>query len=47
MQGGQAKIQLLEEQWDLMQQVRKKVLDELKKYYESVTIDLETRKSSL
>lgn len=47
MQGGQAKIQLLEEQWDLMQQVRKKVLDELKKFYESVTIDLETRKSSL
>ena len=47
MQGGQAKIQLLEEQWDLMQQVRKKVLDELKKFYESVTIDLETRKPSL
>ena len=43
MRDGQARIQLLEGQWNLMLQFRKEVLCELKKYYESVTIDLEVR----
>ena len=44
MQGSTAKLQLREEQWERLLSRREEVLCELKKYYESVTIDLEVRK---
>lgn len=40
---GHARIQLREEQWDLLRQNRKDILAELSKYYKSVTLDLAVR----
>lgn len=45
MRGRQALIQLREEQFEKLLSCRKEVLCELKKYYESVAIDLEPRKA--
>lgn len=45
MRGRQALIQLREEQFEKLLSCREEVLCELKKYYESVAIDLEPRKA--
>jgi len=45
MRGGQALIQLREEQFEKLLSCREEVFRELKKYYESVAIDLEPRKA--
>jgi len=40
---GHARIQLPEEQWEKLYKHREKILKELKKYYETVSLDLEVR----
>ena len=45
MRGGQALIQLREEQFEKLFSCREEVFRELKKHYESVAIDLEPRKA--
>ena len=42
-QDGAAKLQLPEGQWELLFRHRKAVLDKLKEYYKSVSLDLEVR----
>jgi len=42
-QDGNAKIQLLEDQWPLLLEHRKAIMDKLKMYYKSVVLDLEVR----
>lgn len=42
--GNDAKIQISEDQFDLFFQYRKEILNRLKTYYDSITLDLEGRK---
>lgn len=43
LENGNAKIQLREEQWQLLFQYRQAIIEKLKIYYQSVVLDLEVR----